>query len=149
MLSVLVLVLGALVVFVIAAVAVGRVTANLARAPERAVYDPDQSLGFVAEALPVDVTAELSYDEVQSMLRLFHDFLHAKGVATTAGEARPRREMTVIDPDEAADYVVYRAGLADLVVTPAHARAVIDAQMAYFEAIGAVGDPVDPPEDPG
>ncbi len=145
----LVLVLGALIVFVIAAVAVGRVTANLARTPERAVYDPEQSLEFVAEALPVDVTAELSYDEVQTMLRLLHDHLHSKGVATTAGDARLSTEMAVIDPDDAADYIVYRARLADLIVTPAQARAVVDAQLAYFEAIGAIGGPVEPPEDPG
>jgi hypothetical protein len=47
-----VLVVGAVLVFAIAAVAVGRVTAGLAGRPNAAVYDPDQSLEFVAEALP-------------------------------------------------------------------------------------------------
>jgi hypothetical protein len=147
-LTVLFIVIGAVLVFVIAAVAIGRVTSNLAVAPERAVYDPDQSLEFVAEALPSDVTAELSYDEVQRVLRLFHDYLHAQGVATTAGDSERHRQPAVIDPDEAVDYVVERASRAGIVVRRRDAQAVIDAQMAYFEAIGALGGPVDEPDDP-
>jgi hypothetical protein len=139
--------IGAAVVFVIAAVAVGRVTANLASAPERSVFDADQSLEFVAEALPSELTAELSYDEVRRILRLFHDYLHDEGVATTAG-GEADTAPAVVDLDAAADYVVRRASLADITVRRADAQAVIDAQMAYFDAIGAIGEPVEGPDDP-
>jgi hypothetical protein len=135
-------ILGGAVVFVIAAVAVGRVTANLAASEARSVYDPEQALEFVAEALPAEFTAELSYDQVQMMLRLFHDYLHGEGVATTAGDDRVD-DPAVVDLDAAADYIVHRASLADAVVGRAHAAAVIEAQMAYFDAIGALGGPVD------
>ena len=138
---------GGVVVFVIAAVAVGRVTTNLAKSPERAVFDADESLEFVAEALPGDVTAQLSYDDVRTILRLFHDYLHAQGVATTAGDDDVD-ELAVADPERAVDYIVERAALADIIVDPDHARAVVAAQLSYFEAIGVVGQAVDGPDDP-
>ena len=138
-------IVGAVVVCAIAAVAVGRVTAGLARSPERVVFDPDQSLEFVAEALPAELTARLTYEDVGRILRLFHDHLHAHGVATTAGAEAD--DEAVIDPVEAADDIVVRAAQADIMIDRADAQAVIEAQMAYFEAIGAVGERVDGPGD--
>lgn len=140
-------IIGAVLVFAIAAAAVGGVTAGLARSPQRQVFDTYQSLEFVAEALPAEMTAQLSYDEVGRILRLFHDYLHAQGVATTAGEEAT--DVAVIDPERAADYVVERARAADIVIQRDHALAAIDAQLAYFEAIGALGEAVDGPIDPG
>ncbi|MFP3906156.1 MAG: hypothetical protein ACLFWR_03940 [Acidimicrobiales bacterium] len=149
MLGVAIIVIGVVIVFVMAAVAVGQVTSNLARTPERAVYEPDQALDFVAEALPSDLTAELSYDDVSRVLRLFHDYLHSRGIATTAGDAVVDSPAAVIDPDAAADYVLERAARVDFAIDRVAVDAVIEAQLAYFEAIGAVGGPVEGPDDPG
>ncbi|MDZ7678564.1 MAG: hypothetical protein U5K29_08420 [Acidimicrobiales bacterium] len=149
MLTVAIIVIGGAIVFAIAAVAVGQVTSNLARTPERAVYEPEQSLDFVAEALPTDLTAELSYGDVSRVLRLFHDYLHSHGVATTAGDAVVESPAAVIDPDTATDYVLERAALVGFAISRAAVDAVIEAQLAYFEAIGAVGGPVEGPDDPG
>lgn len=140
-------VVGGLVVFAIAAVAVGRVTAALASDEDRAVYDVEQSVDFVAEALPGEITAELSYDDVRVILRLYHDFLHAKGLATTAGEDDGTRGPLVIGTEEAVDYVVWRAQLAERPFAPDHVAAVVEAQLEYFAAIGVIGEPVDGPED--
>lgn len=140
--------IAAAAVFVIAAVAVGRVTDGLAHSSSRAVFDSEQSLEYVAEALPSDITAELSYDDVRTVLRLFHDYLHAEGVATTAGEDDDLAEPSVADPEAAVSYIISRAAQVDVVVEPDHARAVVDAQLSYFEAIGVIGGPVDGPDDP-
>lgn len=140
-------IVGGLVVFAIAAAAVGVVTARLAGDEDRAVYDVDQSIDFVAEALPGELTAQLSFDDVRLMLRLYHDFLHAKGLATTAGEPDPARGPLVIATDEAVAYVVRRAELAEIELDPDHVEAVIDAQLEYFAAIGVIGAPVDGPVD--
>ncbi|MGY6499934.1 MAG: hypothetical protein ACXIVQ_03410 [Acidimicrobiales bacterium] len=142
-------VLGGILVFVIAALAVGRVTAHLVAAPSRAVYDADQALEFVAEALPSSVTSQLSYDDVRLVMRLFHDHLHDRGVATTAGDdPRLGARSQIVDPDDATDYVVWRAALHDIVLDRAHVDAIIEAQMEYFAAIGVVGEMVDGPDDP-
>ena len=134
-------ILGGLFVFAIAAAAIGTVTAGLARSHERVVFDAEQSLEFVAEALPSELTAELSYDDVRRILRLLHDHLHARGVATTAGEDGD--EVAVVSPEEAVAEIVARAADVGIAIEPDHARAVVDAQMAYFEAIGALGGPAD------
>jgi hypothetical protein len=84
------------------------------------------------------------------MLRLFHDYLHAQGVATTAGDSeRPTSGPAVIDPTRR--WTTSSSGPPSSTSSSrlADAQAVIEAQMAYFEAIGAVGEPVDEPDDPG
>lgn len=140
-------IVGGLAVFVVAAVAVGRVTANLAVDPERAVFDVEQSVAFVAEALPDEVTAELSYDDVTTILRLFHDYLHARGVATTAGEGDELEGPQVVDPEEGVAHVLQRTSLAGVTYRRRDVEAVVDAQMEYFAAIGVVGEEVESPED--
>lgn len=138
---------GGAAVFAVAAVAVGRVTARLASDPSRAIYDVGQSVEFVAAALPNDVTAELSYDDVTTILRLFHDYLHERGVATTAGEDGSVDGPMVVDPAEGVVQVLRRAALADVHYRRSDVEAVVDAQMEYFAAIGVVGEPVDEPDD--
>lgn len=140
-------IVGGLAVFVVAAVAVGRVTAHLAVDPERAVFDVEQSVGFVAEALPGDVTAELSYDDVTTILRLFHDYLHSRGVATTAGEGDPVEGPQVVDPDEGVAHVLRRTAVAGVTYRRRDVEAVVAAQMEYFAAIGVVGEEVEAPDD--
>lgn len=140
-------IVGGLAVFVVAAVAVGRVTADLSHDPQRAVFDVEQSVEFVAEALPSDVTAELSYDDVTVILRLFHDYLHERGVATTAGEDDELEGPQVVDPSEGVDQILARAAAARRDYRRGDVEAVVEAQMEYFAAIGVVGAPVEEPDD--
>jgi hypothetical protein len=142
-------VVGGLAVFVVAAVAVGRVTHALATDPRRSVYDVEESIEFVAQALPDSVTAELSYDDVTTILKLFHDHMHAAGVATTAGEDVDLPDMVVVDPVLGIDHVMFRTKLAGVEYKRRDVEAVIDAQMEYFAAIGVVGERADRPGDPG
>lgn len=140
-------IVGGLAVFVVAAVAVGRVSFDLAHDPQRAIFDVEQSVEFVAEALPADVTAELSYDDVTVILRLFHDYLHERGVATTAGEDDELEGPQVVDPAEGVERICARAAAAGRTYRRSDVQAVVDAQMEYFAAIGVVGEPVEEPDD--
>jgi hypothetical protein len=140
-------IVGGLAVFAVAAVAVGRVTSTLATDPERAVFDVEQSVSFVAEALPGDVTAELSYDDVTVILRIFHDYLHERGVATTAGEDDEVAGPQIVDPAEGIERILLRTRLAGVTYRPSDVEAVVEAQMAYFAAIGVIGEEVESPED--
>ena len=96
----------------------------------------------MAQALPAELTAELSYDEVQRILRLHLDHLHAEGVARSGGDLRAIQQHQhgpqVLDPEAGVRYVLRRAALVDFYPKPDAVRAVIEAQLAYFEAIGAV-----------
>jgi hypothetical protein len=146
-------VVGGIAVFVVAAVAVGRVTHALAVDAERSVYDVDQAIEFVAQALPDDVTARLSYDDVTTILKLFHDHLHARGVATTAGEDERRGDVDVVDPVAGVDHVMLRTKLAGVEYARSDVEAVVAAQLEYFAAIGVIGGPAEGPsegtEEPG
>lgn len=140
-------IVGGLIVFAVAAVAVGQVTAALARDPERAIFDVEQSVDFVAEALPGDVTAELSYDDVTVILRLFHDYLHERGVATTAGEDDADAGPQIVDPVEGVASVMRRIEQSGATHRRSDVEAVVEAQMEYFAAIGVIGEAVGDDDD--
>ena len=59
----------------------------------------------------------------------------------------------VVDDDEGIAFVLGRADADDLDVSDTEVAQVLDAELAYFEAIGAIGGPVpdleEPPPDVG
>jgi len=75
--------LSVVVVVVIGLVAVGRVTFSLAEHPRSSRYDLDEAVELVADNLPDEVTAQLSYEDVRAILGLHLDYLEVKGVART------------------------------------------------------------------
>lgn len=150
--------LAAVVVVVIGLVAVGRVTFSMADEPPQSNYDLDEAVEFVADQLPEDATAQLSYDDVRALLGFHLDYLEAKGVArevdTRGDEDHPPAWGPVVGPlvaddDEALPYVIMRAADDGLEVDDVHVVEVVEADLAYLEAIGAIGRPVPLPEDPG
>jgi hypothetical protein len=138
-------VVGAVLVLVIGLVAVGGVVGRLRLEPSRNIFEHDEALEFVAEALPDRLTAELSYAEVQRIMRLHLDYLHEQGVTRSGGDLPVVGGPLVVDADGATTTILRRAALLDFYPRPEAVRAVVEAQLAYFEAIGAVS-PVSPPE---
>jgi hypothetical protein len=138
-------VVGAVLVLVIALVAVGGVVGRLREEPPRNVFEQDEALEFVAEALPDEMTAELSYAEVQRIMRLHLDYLHEQGVARSGGDLPTAGGPQVVDSEDAVGSILRRAALVAFFPKPEAVRRVVDAQLAYFEAIGAIA-PVSGPE---
>jgi hypothetical protein len=138
-------VLGAVLVLVIALVAVGGVVGRLRVEPQRNVFENDEALEFVAQALPDQMTAELSYDEVQRIMRLHIDYLHSQGVARSGGDLPDGGGPQVVEREDAVASILRRAALVDFYPRPEAVRRVVEAQLAYFEAIGAIS-PVSAPE---
>lgn len=134
-----------LLVVAIALVAVGGVVARLRTEPPRQVFEADEALEFAAYALPDAMTAELGYDDVRRILRFHLDYLHSQGIARSAGDLALGPGIRVVEPGEAVAYVLRRAALVDFYPKRAEVEEVIAAQLAYFEAIGAV-DEVDGPD---
>ena len=136
-----VLVLG--LVLAVAAGAIGREARRLDGLPPRAVFDLDDALVWVAEHLPDDVTAVLSFDEVRTLLDWGLEHLRSLGVAgRTTGERVEGR--IVVDEASVVDNVLGRAYAAGMDVTPAQVQAVLSAELGYLATISAVGPPVDP-----
>lgn len=126
-------ILTALVVFAIAAGAVGREAHLLDAVPARPVFDPDEATTWIAEHLPPQTTAALSYAEVGQIVQATLDLLRASAsVATKSGEVPDAGREVVIDEDTA---VARAAGTLPV----EHVRPVVQAVFSYLEVIGAVG----------
>ena len=129
-------------VFVIAAVAVGREARRLDAVAPRAVYDLEDAVSFVAGRLPDSSQARLTFDEVRSLLVAHMRWLHAKGLQPR--DVIDRRqdidEEVVLSEETLTAWLLGEAERLEIdVLDDVDVVHVVQAHLAYFEAIGAVG----------
>jgi len=129
------------VVFLIAAVLVGREARRLDAEPPRAVFDIDEATEWVANHLPFEISAVLTYSDVKRILEWNLEFLRIRGMATPQTGAP--EGAVVVGPEEVADFVMDRARAVDSPYSEDQVAAVLDAQFGYFDAIGAIGPEAD------
>ncbi len=137
-------VIAAALVFAIAAGTVGREAHRLDSVAPRAVYQLDEAVDFVADRLPEASQARLTPQDVDELLRAHLRWLHEQGLQPDkAVDARQMINEQVVITDDAL--VAYLLGEAERVgvelLDDVDAVNVVDAHLAYFEAIGAVGPP--------
>lgn len=135
-----------MVVCVIAAVVVGREARRLDAIAPRATWVLAEAVDFVAERLPVEARSRLTPEELRTLLVLHMRWLHARGLQPAGVVDLPQtlgagdgRELVVRDDDVAAWLLgaAPEAGVA--LLEDVDAVHVVDAHLAYFAAIGAVG----------
>jgi hypothetical protein len=126
------------IAFAVAAVVVGREARRLDAEPPRPVFDPDEAVEWVANHLPFDISAVLSHDDVRRILDWNLQYFRSKGVSGN-GSTPHLDTPIVVGGAETVAYVLDQAGQAGSEYTPEQVHAVLDAQMSYLEAIGAVG----------
>jgi hypothetical protein len=131
-----------IVVVVIALVAVGQVTGRLGAQVAPSVYSVDEATDFVAERLPDDVTAQLSFDDVREILQWHIEYLADRGVAAGLYDDRAVAGPLVAAEDDALAYVLGRAAEVDMEVDDVWVVQVLDANETYLRAIGAVGSEI-------
>jgi hypothetical protein len=130
----------------IALLAIGRETFTLGHQPKQAQYDLDEAVEYVADRLPEEVTAKLSYDDVRSLLRWHLEYLRDRGLPRRRDQAADGGPVFIED-DEGVAFVLGRADADGIDVTDDEVSVVIDEALAYLKAIGAVGGAVpEPPE---
>jgi len=135
-LVVLLVVLAVVLVVAIAFYAVGREVVLLEQRVAPSVYELEEAVPFIAERLPDDVTARISHDDVRWILVVDAEELEAATAeAVAAGD-----EDEVVDPDGAVGRVLARTGDERADLLDEDVVAVLDARLAYLQAIGAVGD---------
>ena len=146
-------VFGAIVVIGIAFTAVGRVIGQLETERPPAVYELAAAVAWIAERLPEEVTARLSYEELGQVLTWHLDWFGSVGIASEHGEelagADVQHEGAVAIEEAAVDAVVARSVAAGGAIDAVDVVCVLDLQMQYLRQIGAVGDTVDRPESGG
>jgi hypothetical protein len=142
------IILTVLLVVVIALVAVGRVTWRMEGQAPPAVYAVDEAVEFVADRLPDEVTAELSFDDVREILQWHIEYLADRGVAVGKGDDRLIAGPLVAAEDDALAYVLGRAAAVDMAVDDVWVVQVLEANEAYLRAIGAIGPEITPDDPP-
>ena len=136
-------VIGAVVVVAIAIGAIGRVSDQLAHVTATAVYDLGEAVEHVADRLPERLSAKLSHDDVEQILRWRLNHLREDGLATTglADEVarQPGADIRVTSDDDVIDAVVRDAAGSERDIDELDVVVVLDLERGYLESIGAVG----------
>jgi hypothetical protein len=135
----------AVAVFVIAAVAIGREARRLDAVAPRSVYDLDEAVDFVADHLPEPSQARLTHEDVRSLLRAHMARLRAQGLQppVAVDQVQEIADPVFVDETDAVGYLIGQAERLGLRVSDEDVAHVVDAHLAYFEAIGAVGPEAD------
>jgi hypothetical protein len=144
MVIVLIVVVTVVLVACIALVAVGREAKTLGYQPKQTVFDLEEAVEWVADRLPEEITAVLTYDDVRSLLRWHIEYLRDRGVPVRrdlAGAGGP----VVVEDDEGIAFVLMKADDDGLDVTDQQVAVVLEIELGYFDAIGAVGGEVSDP----
>jgi len=143
------LVIGLLVVGIACAIAawfVIREAARLAAEPPPPVFDMDEAFEWVVAHVPDLVAATLTPGDVRRILDFQLEFFQRKGVAGNGSSAHPPGDV-IVGGAETVDYIVSRASATGEQYLPEQVHAVIETQLAYLRAIGAVGDAARPASD--
>ena len=146
-------VFGAVLVTAIALYAVGRATGEMAGQRPPAVYELPAAVDWIADRLPDEVTARLTFDELEQILGWHLDWFASVGATSEHGETIAGgdvvREGSVAMDDAAVDAVVAKALSAGESIDALDVVCVLDLQMRYLQEIGAVGETVEPGATPG
>jgi hypothetical protein len=139
------LLLGALLVFVIAAVFVGSEAFRLGHETPSAIFDMDEAVQEVGNDLPDDVQARLTFDEVRRLIAASLAHLESKGLAAAPGRdirVIGERDEVVVAEEDAVAVVLGAVDNEGLQVSDEDAYEVIRGLLAYLDRIGALGPPV-------
>jgi hypothetical protein len=135
-------IIAALLVFAIAAVIIGREARRLDSVAPRAVYELEQATQFVADNLPSETQARLTFAELRKLLVFHMRWLHDKGLQP-AGVVDRRQEIVdevVIDEQTLTAYLLDAAEKNNIeILDDVDAVYVVKAHLKYFDAIGAIG----------
>ena len=135
-------IIAALLVFAIAAVIIGREARRLDSMAPRAVYELEQATQFVADNLPSETQARLTFAELRKLLVFHMRWLHDKGLQP-AGVVDRQQDIVdevVIDEQTLTAYLLDAAEKNNIeILEDVDAVYVVKAHLKYFDAIGAIG----------
>lgn len=132
----------------IAAFFVSREATRIARRPPPALYHLDDALDWVVEHVPDDIAATLTIDDVRRILEFQAEFFKRKGVSSNGSTAYPAGTV-VIGGSETVDYIIERCAETGEAYRPEQVFGVVETQLSYLRAIGAVGPPATNDPDAG
>jgi hypothetical protein len=141
---------GFLVVGLVIAIAgflVTREATRIARKPPPALFHFDDAVEWVVAHVPDDVAATVTPGDVRRILEFQVEFFKRKGVSSNGSTAYPPGPV-IIGGSETVEYIVERSAATGEAYLPEQVYGVIETQLTYLRAIGAVGPPAEPGVDP-
>ena len=144
-------ILAALIVFAIAAAAVGTTTFRLRHEPPPAIFDIDEAVEWIGDRLDEGPAMGLTYPELRALVRFTIDHLRTKGLGALPGEELDGwgdGPPVIVADDDLVAVVIGRADVVDMHFADVHVFAVIEQLLAYLAGIGALGDQVEGPDEP-
>ena len=90
---------------------------------------------------------EKAVTPVRRILDFQMEYFQRQGVTGNGSSANPPGDV-VVGGAETVDYILSRASATGESYLPEQVHAVIETQLAYMRAIGAVGSPASPDEHP-
>jgi hypothetical protein len=136
------------VVLALGAWIVVREAGRLAAEPPPPVFDMEEAFEWVVEQLPDDVAATLTPADVRRILDFQLEFFARKGVTGNGSGPHPPGDV-VVGGAETVDYILVRARDTGESYLPEQVHAVVETQLRYLRAIGAVGNAAPRTEEPG
>jgi hypothetical protein len=136
------------IVVAIAAYFVAREAGRIAKDPPPALFDLDDAYAWVVDHLPDAIAATLTPDDVRRILDFQVELFKSKGVSSNGSTAYPPGTV-VIGGSETVEYILERCAETGEAYLPEQVYGVIETQLTYLRAIGAVGPPAESgPDDP-
>ncbi len=105
--------------------------------------DLDELAQWVKRNLPPDIQPGLEVETIRRIVEWNLDFIRSKRASSNGHSTKPATQVVVAGA-ETAEYVLNRSSEVGLGLTPAQVHAVLDAQMAYLESMGAAGPEIGP-----
>ena len=127
-------------VVALAAIFVVREAGRIAREPPPALFDPDDAYDYVVDQLDDLVAATLTPEDVRRILDFEVEYLRQRGITGNGAPSTPVEPVVFGGPDTVA-YILRRAGETGEAYLPEQVHAVVETQLSYLRAIGAIGPP--------
>jgi hypothetical protein len=135
------------VVCALAAYFVAREASRLAHEPPPPTFDLDEAYEWVVEHVPDEVAATLTPDDVRRILGFQLEFFRRKGLSVNGRTPEPRGPV-IVGGSETVAYIIDRAAETGESYIPEQIYPVIETQLSYLRAIGAIGPPTAREEGP-
>jgi hypothetical protein len=132
--------LAAAVVLLLAAVLVLREARRLHDEPPPAVFDVDEAVEWVVQHIPDEHAATLTLDDVRQIIDLQLQFFRQRGVTGNGSSAHVPGPV-IVGGAETVSYILEQARARGSEFTSEQVHAVVETQLTYLRAIGAVGPP--------
>ncbi|MEZ5170910.1 MAG: hypothetical protein R3A49_09215 [Acidimicrobiia bacterium] len=145
------IVVGALavgIILLIASVFVVREARHMAAEPPPPVFNVEEAYDWVVAHVPDDVAGTLTPDDVRRILDVQIEYFRRRGVSGNGSSGSPPGSV-IVGGSETVDYILDRCREAGEEFLPEQVHAVVDTQLGYLRAIGAVGPRADDGPDVG